>query len=105
MRGDRYLQAQSSQVSSSLSHEWVCQEGPPPGGRSGDGHRADGLWGELGKDRPLSRGGQPHILDTSAHHLLQQNSKDWEGECGRARKSHHPPPPSMIWSLRTSAGQ
>lgn len=58
-----------------------------------DGHRADGLWGDLGKDSP-SQGGQPHILELSGHLPLQQNSKDWEGECGHARKSHRPPP---VW--------
>ena len=81
MRGDGRLLTRSLQVPSPLSHEWVCQEGTRGGQGTVTGQMGCGVnWEKT--DRP-PRGGQPHILDLSGHRPLQQNSKDWEGECRR----------------------
>lgn len=55
-------------------------------GRVVEGPRAERLWAELGKDS-LFRGRTTHLgaVWESGIRLLQQNSKDQEGECGHPR--------------------
>lgn len=63
-----------------------------PWGKVVEGHRADELWAELGKDS-LPRGRTTTHLGAvweSGNFLPQQNPKDWEGEHGHPRGSCPP---------------